>query len=811
MQKNNEKKPYKPRRPAPGPSRPQKNLPGQAGGNTARLPKNPPRQAVSGLDKKSEKRAKGKVKQRRILRNRIKSKPSSSANQSSFWRFLGMSAMQALKVLVVIILLIGFALLGLGSGMLAGYISTAQDVEIGNIQSNLSQEETKILDKDGKIVSRIKGGGAKAEFVPFAEIEHTYIDDAFIAIEDERFLYHPGIDMRRIFSAVVSALLNGGNPTHGGSTITQQTIKMVTGKDDLSAQRKIQEWYKAVQLERTMSKEAIIELYLNLVPMSNNYQGVQAASVAFFNKNAKDLTLAECALLAGIPNRPATYNPMTEYGRRNCLRRMRLVLGTMLENGFITAEEYDSALNQEIIFDFSAQEKPEENIHNWFVEAVLEEVQADLIKRRGYTRELAAMAVYNYGLTIETTLDSAAQAQLEEVFKDESLFVTDPLQLPNTPEHPQAGITVMDNRPGQEGLVRAIVGGFGEKEGNLVFNFATDAKRQPGSSIKPLVVYAPALEVGAISQASFFTDEPMYLNPAAPTTPYPLNYSRDYKGDVTLQYAILMSLNTIAADVYANRLGPEVGLAFLKDCGIDRTDEPYVATALGGFEEGMSTWEMTEAFSVLANSGKYTEPTTYLRVLNQDGTILLDNTERISYQVYKPETTYVLTTMLKDVAAAPWNGAQPTNTIAAGKTGTTENYRDVWFCGYTPYYTASVWYGYANANGRDTSIPLIDGYNACHIWRESMEVLHQNLPPADFERPPGVINMTICAETHLIANEFCSASEEGVLNVLLIEGSPANPMEVCEEHDGKKKKDDDGERPTSPPPLDADDDRGFNP
>ena len=181
-----------------------------------------------------------------------------------------MSLAQAVKVLIVVILIAGFALMGLGSGMLTGYISTAQEVDIGNIQANLTSEETRILDMNGQLVASLKGAGSTAEFVSYNEIKDTYIDDAFISIEDERFETHPGIDMRRIFSAVVSALLNSGTPTHGGSTITQQTIKMVTGDDDISAQRKIQEWYKAIQLERTMSKDAIMELYLKLIPITNN-------------------------------------------------------------------------------------------------------------------------------------------------------------------------------------------------------------------------------------------------------------------------------------------------------------------------------------------------------------------------------------------------------------------------------------------------------------------------------------------------------------------------------------------------------------
>lgn len=755
---------------------------------------------------------------RRMLRSRVSGKPGSSPNNLNLFRFLGMFLSQAAKILVIVLLLISFVLLGFGSGVLTGYISTAQDVEIGDIRRNMSTEETRILDKDGQVVDTLRGVGSQSEFVPFAEIKHSYIDDAFIAIEDERFESHPGIDTKRIMSAVISAAMNGGTPTHGGSTITQQTIKLISGKDDISAQRKIQEWYSAVQLEKSRSKDAIMELYLNLVPMANNYEGVQAASKAYFNKNAADLNLAECALLAGIPNRPSTYNPMTEFGRRNCLRRMRLILSTMLEVGRITAEEYDQALNTEIKFDFSGQKKTEEHVRSWFVDTVIQEVMTDLINKKGYSPELASLAVFNYGLTIETTLDPVAQEKLELVFTDETLFARDPAQLPDTPEHAQAGITVMDNRPDSAGLVRALVGGFGKKKGNLVFNYATDAKRQPGSSIKPLVVYTPALEVGAISQASPFVDKEVFLDPERPNTPYPLNYSRDYKGPVTLEYALLMSLNTIAADVYANRLGPEVGLSYLKECGIDRMSEPYVATALGGFSEGMNSWEMTAAYSVLANQGLYVKPTCYLRVLNQDGTVLLDNTQRDSWQVYKPATTYVMTAMLRKVAEADWNEAMPANTIAAGKTGTTENFRDVWFCGYTPYYTAAVWYGYPNASGRSTAIPEIDGKNACRIWKASMDMLHEGLPQADFPRPEGVSNLYVCPESGMLASEYCPEAA----NILVIDGSPANPVDFCDIHtkesaekekkEKEKKEKNEGTTPlmTLPILLPTGENSGFN-
>lgn len=721
---------------------------------------------------------------RRGIGRRVKGKPSSSPNSLGFFRFFSMFISQGLKVLLIFFLLFCFALLGLGTGLLSGYISTVKGVEISDINSLLSSERTKILDMNGDVIDTLKGSGSTSEFVPFSEIKDSYIDDAFIAIEDERFESHPGIDSKRILSALVSFIVTSGNPTHGGSTITQQVVRMITGQDERSAQRKIQEWYNAIELEKNRSKDSIMELYLNLVPMANNLRGVQTAAKAYFNKDARDLNLAECALLAGIPNRPQTYNPMTEYGRRNCLRRMRIVLTNMLERERITPQQYDEALNTEIRFDFRNQEKDEENVHNWFVEYVIDEVQRDLISKKGYNPELAAMAVYNYGLIIETAEDPEAQKKLEEVFKDESLFVQDKTQIPDTPEHPQAAITLMDNREGSRGLVRAIVGGYGEKKANLVFNLATDAHRQPGSSIKPVLVYAPAIEVGAISQATPLDDKPMHLDPNDPSREYPQNYSRTYRGPVTLEYAILMSLNTIAAEIYAKRLGPEVGLSYLKESGVDRTDEPYVATSLGGFSKGMSSYEMAEAYSVLANGGVYTKPSAYLRVLNQNGTVLLDNTVRESHRVYRPGTTYIITQMLRKVAEVDWNFAMPSNTLAAGKTGTTENFRDVWFCGYTPYYTAAVWYGYANASGRNTSVPEIDGKNPCRIWKACMESLHQDLPRADWARPDDVINLTVCKESGMVATEYC----EEKMNVLLLDGSPANPSEPCSLHTAEKQR-----------------------
>lgn len=721
--------------------------------------------------------------ERKEIYRRVYGKPRRIRDEQNFTQIVKHSLWQAFKILIIAVVLIGFLLMGLGSGMLTGYIATAQDVEVGDIR-NMS-EETKVLDKDGKLIATLKGGSVQSEFVPYDSIKQTYLAKAFIAIEDERFRSHPGIDSKRILSAVFSAIANGGSPTHGGSTLTQQTIKLISGKDDISAQRKIQEWYNAVRLERQRSKDGILELYLNLVPMANNYVGVQAAAKAYFNKNAKDLNLAECAFLAGIPNRPATYNPLTEYGRRNALRRMRFILNKMLELGKINGEEYEQALNTELRFDFSQSERNKEVIHSYFVDYVIDEVIKDLVRRKGYSPELARIAVYNYGLTIETTCDSTLQSRLEQVFHNRSLFVTDESKLPDTPEEPEGAITVLDNERSQLAYIRGMVGGYGDKKSNFSFNRAVSARRQPGSSIKPLLVYTPALETGKISMATPCDDHEVFLDPDRPDTPYPLNAYRKYWGPQTLEQAVVFSINTIAADIYANKLTPQVGLEYLARMGIDRRDEPYVSGALGGFREGVTTYEMAAAYSTLANQGMYREPTAYTRVLSNDGSVLLDNSQHNVTQVFRPATTYVMTTLLEATAAAPHNNAKPEGMTAAGKTGTTEDFNDAWFCGYTPYYTAAVWYGYDNANGRRTSVPLNDAKNAIRIWRAAMEAIHQDLPDRPFVRPEGVSSAVVDKKTGLLAGPGC----KDTMTVLLINGSPANPTTYCQAEDDDKDKD----------------------
>jgi penicillin-binding protein 1A len=717
---------------------------------------------------------------KRDFHRRLRGKPTYSSSLLSLPRVMSLVFGKVIVLSIIVLIIVGFLFAGLGSGMLIGYITTASPVATEQLKNK--NETTRIIDSAGNEIAILTGSqNINREYVSISAVKSTWIDEAVKAIEDERFDVHIGIDPKRIGSAILSALVNRGSATHGGSTITQQTVKMVSGANELSAQRKVQEWYRAVRLEQDKSKDEIMELYLNLVPMGNSYVGIQSASKAYFDKNASELNLVECAFLAGIPNRPSTYNPLTETGRRNALRRMRIVLGKMNELGMITEKQYLEALNTELVFRKRPMTVSATQVNSYFVDYVIAKVIDDLVEKRGYSEQMASVAVYNYGLQIETTVDSSIQAKVEQTFNTQSLFSTNPEELVDLPEKPNGSIVVIENTP-NPGQIKAIVGGYGEKTGNFVLNRAISARRQPGSSIKPLDVYGPALDTGKISASTVFTDTKLFLNKDEPTKPYPKNnYTKPaYKGNMTVRSAIRVSCNTIAAYVWQYVLKGETSLYYLKQVGIDRSTENYVAIALGAFNKGMTALEMAGAYATFANNGLYTEPYAYTRVLDADGEVLLENVPEFT-QVYKPETAYVMTSILKDVlkTGGTASGYGIKGMPAAGKTGTTDEMRDKWFCGYTPYYTAVVWYGYDNRLGQ-TKIPTPDRSNAVRIWQDAMIRIHDGLEPIDFVMPKTVVKMKICTVSGMLATELCPM--ESVITEYFVPGALMNPTATCTVH-----------------------------
>ncbi len=696
-------------------------------------------------------------KSKRELRKRTVGRPTRSMSVVSVPAALWSGVRKGLFLAVVIVLATISFLGGSGLGMLSGYVSTAQPLEIVDVRK--TYDATYIYDRYGNKAAVLTGSqNILREYVPISVVKPTHLYNAFIAIEDERFETHSGIDPKRIANAVGNVFLTFGGDTHGASTITQQVVKMMSGENERSAQRKIQEWERAIELEKKLSKDEIMELFVNMVPMGNRYVGVQSAAKAYFGKDVSQLDLAECAFLAGIPNLPSIYNPATEYGRRNALRRMRITLAKMLEIGKITEDEYQEALNREL--DFRAIDEKASGtgqINSYFVDAVINEVIDQLIKQRGYSRQLAHTAVFQHGLTIETTLDPEIQRMAEASFKKKELFSVNYDKLPDMPQMPEAGITVISNDPSSLGQIVALVGGFGEKKTNLGFNRATQAYRQPGSSIKPILDYAPALDMGIITTATILMDEPKYLDPQRPNVQWPVNYSRRHRGPVTLRYALRNSLNTTAVEVYANMLTPTVGLSYLKRMGIDRMNEPQPAGALGGFAKGMTTVEMAGAYSALASRGLFTKPYLFTRVLDAEGNVLLEHKPQFD-QVFSTETADIMTNLLVDtLERASWIGpyAKLGKQKAAGKTGTSDDRIDRWFAGYTPYYTAAVWYGYDNAYGRRTEINKTDTRCPILIWKDVMLQIHKNLEVKPFPMSENVVRRTVCTDSGQLATQYC--------------------------------------------------------
>lgn len=742
-------------------------------------------QALRGLSPAQQRRYRRDMRRlRRTLRRHTSGKPTRPASMQSVPEVIGRGFSRFIKVIVVILMLSIVLVSGVGGGMLLGYISTTEPLNPALLTSG--SQTSRVYDKNGELISISTGAqNIDREIVEFSTIKDGYLDEAFKAIEDERFDTNIGIDPRRIASAVVSAVMHGGTPQHGGSTITQQTVKLLTGEDEISAQRKVQEWYKAILLKRDLTNDEIMEIYLNSVPMANSYVGVQSASRAYFEKDAADLTLGEAAFLAGIPKAPSVYNPRTELGMRNALRRQRIVLAKMRDLNFITQAQYEEALNSELVVQREPPPLSGTSINSYFVEYVYRQTVEDLIERRGYTREAARSLIHSGGVHIYTTFDPRVQALVDATFNKEELFAAVPERYAGLPDLPQAGMAVIDN---QTGAVVAMGGGRGTKDANLVLNRAVDIARQPGSAIKPLNIYAPAIEMGIVTGATMVLDEMVFMDPQRPDEPYPKNaYYPEYRGWMTVRNAVKISNNVPAAKVI-EMVGLDNSRYYLNKVGINRLEDgAQLAMAVGGFEKGMNPLEMASAFATFPNGGLYIPYYSYTKVLDSNNTVLLEN--RPSYElVYSPETAYMMSRILEEVmlpgyGEAFWYGGSAEGhgmmmnsageTIrTAGKTGTTDNDYDKWFCCFTPYYTAAVWYGFDVLR----TIQGPDNEGAKRILFDVFDPLHADLAAVDWTVPSNIVERQIDMRTgNLASPELQAAWPQRVYTEYFVRGSPLIP------------------------------------
>ena len=748
--------------------------------------------------------------------------------------------------LSLIALCIGVTCLGIGS--FRGVIDNAPDVN--DIDIMPLGYATFLYDDQGNQIRKLAAPNSNRLPVTLDQIPED-LQHAVVAIEDERFYEHNGIDVKGILRAGVKAITTG-DFSEGASTITQQLLKNNVFTNWTSEStwlekftRKFQEQYLAVQVEKKTDKNTILENYLNTINLGAGAYGVQAAARQYFDKDVWDLNLSECATLAGITQNPTRFNPIVN--PENNQKRRKEVLQHMLDQNYITKKQYKAALADDIYSRIqAAQEKnssTENTVYTYFEDELTDQIINDLMNIKGYTKTQATNLLYSGGLKVYTTQDSNIQTILDEEYADPSnypdevqyeldyaLTVTDPdgnqvnyskemLQLYfqnedpsfdllfDSPEEgqtyvdrykenilangskvvaervnfapqPQSSMSVIDQ---QTGYVKALIGGRGEKTASLTLNRATDTTRQPGSTFKIVSTYAPALNEKGMSLATTFEDEPYEYPDGSPVN----NATRSYNGTTTIRTAIQNSINVVAVKCL-EQVTPELGLQYLDNFGFTTlahgteadTDangnvwsDANLATALGGITRGVTNIELCASYAAIANGGTYIKPIYYTKILDHSGNVLIENTSA-GRSVIKESTAYLLTSAMEDVVKKGTGTAcQLDNMAVAGKTGTTEAYNDLWFVGYTPYYTCAVWSGY------DNNEKLPDYARNFHktLWKKVMTRIHEGLPEKDFTKPASVEKLSVCSETGLLPRAGCP-----VITEYFDVGTM--PTEYCEEH-----------------------------
>ncbi len=610
-------------------------------------------------------------------------------------------------------------------------------------------------------------------WVSFADMPKNLINAA-VAVEDKRFWEHPGVDWIRTGRAVLDMFT--GNTISGGSTITQQLLKNQTNYNETTVKRKITEIVRALRFTQNNSKNDTITWYLNIIPLGNKYKGVGAAAQGYFGKSVSELTLAECASLISITNNPSLYGPYSPAvvensrtgemwdARRWNKWRQENVLFLMLDQGYITQAEYDEAVAQELVFVRGEDEEAPSTIYTWYEETVLSDVRADLKEKTGMSDEWITQMLAHGGLRIYTCMDPRVQAIAEEIYTN-----WDNLNYPSKKgQDMQSSITIIDNKTGD---VAAIIGQFGEKTGNIWKNYANTSRRQPGSSFKPLAVYSPALELGKISPITVLDDYP--YDDRTGSRGWPTNAgSNSYGGLTNIRTGLAKSLNTIAVRVLADLVTPQVSFDFVQNKyhidlveaiqssnGNVSSDIDISPLAMGGLTYGVSTRSMATAYATFPNNGVYTKARTYTRVTQLvDGreVTLLEN-EQEQEAVIQETTAYYINSMLQGVFRSGGTAAGHSlpGMTCAGKTGTTNDVYDLWFVGYTPYYTAAIWTGYPE-NER-----MANDNRALSLWEKVMKPVHEGLEDQAFPTPGGLKSVNYCLDSGLRATEYCQQDPRG--------------------------------------------------
>jgi penicillin-binding protein 1A len=743
------------------------------------------------------------------------------------------SKVVAFRIVFMACIISLFAVVGGGLGIFIGIIKSTPDVSQLDLKPTTNYTSF-VYDSNNKQIDSFSGAENRI-YVTLDQIP-LYLQQAVVALEDERFYEHNGIDIRGIFRAIFTNLKTG-SLSEGASTITQQLIKNNILTSEKKFTRKIQEQYLAIEFEKLYSKDLILEYYLNTFSLGHGVNGVQAAANRYFNKDVSQLTLAESVVIAVITQFPTKYSPILhpEYNKE----KSQVALAKMVEQGYITEEQMEEALKEDPYTNIQKvhQEFVERSSRSYFVDAVMQQVINDLQSQKGMTSTQANNLIYGGGLQIYSTLDHNMQQIVDKYVDDESLYPKEAYELKlnysvsvkksdgnvvnlggegivksekdidsfkeaklkswnitssDTIEketllkipQPQTAFVVMDYHTGQ---VKALSGGRGDKP-NRAFNRATQAERQPGSTFKILASYAPAIDTGKLSPGSVLIDEPLTIK--LPTGDYkPNNWDRKFEGPTSVRRAIYKSMNVLAVKTL-QLVGLDTAYDYLQNFGfttLSPTDKVY-SLPLGGLTEGVTPIELNAAYGAIANDGVYVAPILYTKVLDKDGNILLDNSAEAmvlkSHPVIKEATAHMLTDMMQDVVKVG-TGSKLKSTFkgmpVAGKTGTTSDDKDLLFSAYTPYYVATIWTGHDQPKKLRYSST---GSYHLDIWGKIMSDIHEGLPAKSFPKVStsnsGVSEVQICMLSGKLATELCKADPKVIKTEFF--NSKNLPKEVCDVH-----------------------------
>lgn len=751
---------------------------------------------------------------------------------------LALTIVKSVFVGILLVTAVTFGAVGLYISHLIAECPDASEINISPTGFS-----TSVLDSDGKEIETLAASGANREYVTLDQIPID-LQHAFVAIEDLRFYEHNGIDTKGIARAAYVGITER-DFSQGASTITQQLLKnnYFTGWTDENTfldrlNRKIQEQYLAVQLEKITTKDEIMEKYLNTINLGQNTLGVEAASERYFNKPVSELTLSECAVIAGITQNPSRNNPISNPD--NNKKRLTKTLGNMLELGFITQGEYEKAMADDVYARIQTiNTEIATTTTTYFIDALTDQVMNDLMEEKGYNENQAYNQLYRGGLTIKSTQDTAIQKIIDEEVNNVDNYKNEPqvsfsyrltvtkadgsfenyseqtmlsyyqaqnknysINFPSEEAAAEAieqyKAQIMD--PGDEiaegneiviytlqpqvaitiidqktGSVLALCGGRGDKKASKTLNRATGITRQPGSTFKVLAAFAPALDAGGMTLASVQDDAPMTYANGTPLS----NYDDNYRGYTNIRQATINSINVVAVKCLT-QIGTSLGFQYVEDFGITTLDsgDNNQALALGGITRGVTNLELCGAYATIANGGMYNKPRLYSQVLDSNGNVVLDNTENEPRQVLKATSAWLITNAMMDVMTqGTGKNAAFAGMSIAGKSGTTTKDRDTVFAGFSPYYTCTVWGGY------DDNTP--QGYTqySKYLWRAVMSRMHEGKANKEFEVPEGIVKVTVCRKSGLLPLEgVCENDPRGSMLYTEYFAKGSEPTTTCDHH-----------------------------